>query len=36
MYLFDSNVLVHGVTLVTRNHKHFEPTGAPVLNPFST
>ena len=24
---------VHGLTVVTRNVRHFEPTGAPVLDP---
>ena len=24
----------HGLTVVTRNVRHFEPTGVPVLNPF--
>ena len=27
--------LEHGLTVVTRNVSHFEPTGVPVLNPFS-
>ncbi|MCY4583176.1 MAG: type II toxin-antitoxin system VapC family toxin [Chloroflexi bacterium] len=26
--------LEHGLTVVTRNVRHFEPTGVPVLNPF--
>jgi toxin FitB len=27
--------LDHGLTVVTRNIDHFEPTGVPVLNPFA-
>ena len=29
-----ATALEHGLTVVTRNAKHFEPTGAPALNPF--
>ena len=29
-----ATALEHGLTVVTRNVRHFEPTGAPVLNPF--
>lgn len=29
-----ATALEHGLTVVTRNVKHFEPTGVPVLNPF--
>ena len=29
-----ATALEHGLTLVTRNVKHFEPTGVPVFNPF--
>lgn len=36
MYMMDATALVYGLTAVTRNHKHFEPTGAADLNPFST
>jgi hypothetical protein len=27
--------LEHGLTVVTRNLSHFEPTGVPVINPYS-
>ena len=30
-----ATALEHGLTVVTRNVSHFEPTGVPVLNPFS-
>ena len=29
-----ATALEHGLTVVTRNVKHFEPTGVPTLNPF--
>ena len=29
-----ATALEHGLTVVTRNLKHFEPTGVPVFNPF--
>lgn len=29
-----ATALEHGFTVVTRNVKHFEPTGVPVLDPF--
>lgn len=31
-----ATALLHDLTIVTRNQKHFEPTGARVINPFST
>ena len=31
-----ATALEYGLTVVTRNVKHFEPTGVPVLNPFAT
>ena len=31
--LISATALEHGLTVVTRNVRHFEPTGAPVLNP---
>ncbi|MYH49811.1 MAG: type II toxin-antitoxin system VapC family toxin [Gammaproteobacteria bacterium] len=33
--LIAATALEHGLTVVTRNERHFEPTAAPVLNPFS-
>lgn len=30
-----ATALEHGLTVVTRNTRHFEPTGALILNPFS-
>ncbi len=33
--LIAATALEHGLTVVTRNIRHFEPTGAPVFNPFS-
>lgn len=33
--LIAATALEHGLTVVTRNVRHFEPTGVPVLNPFS-
>jgi len=32
--LIAATALEHGLTVVTRNTRHFHPTGAPVLNPF--
>ena len=32
--LFAATALEHGLTVVTRNVRHFEPTGVPTLNPF--
>ena len=34
--LIAATALQHGLTVVTRNVRHFEPTGAPVLNPFGS
>ncbi len=31
--LIAATALEHGLTVVTRNVRHFEPTGVPVLNP---
>lgn len=33
--LIAATALEHGLTLVTRNVRRFEPTGVPVLNPFT-
>jgi predicted nucleic acid-binding protein len=33
--LIAATALVHGMTIVTRNLADFEPTGVPVLNPWS-
>ncbi len=33
--LIAATALVHGLTVVTRNVRHFEPTGVRVLNPFA-
>jgi toxin FitB len=33
--LIAATALVHNLTIVTRNVKHFEPTGARVFNPFT-
>ncbi len=33
--LIAATALVHNLTIVTRNVKHFEPTGVRVFNPFS-
>ncbi len=33
--LIAATALVHQLTIVTRNVKHFEPTGAQVFNPFA-
>lgn len=32
--LLAATALVRGLTVVTRNVRHFEPTGVPVVNPF--
>ena len=32
--LIAATALEHGLTVVTRNVRHFEPSGVPVLNPF--
>ena len=32
--LIAATALEHGLTVVTRNVRHFEPTGVPTLNPF--
>jgi toxin FitB len=32
--LIAATALTHGLTVVTRNVKHFSPTGAVVINPF--
>ncbi|MDE2824276.1 MAG: type II toxin-antitoxin system VapC family toxin [Chloroflexota bacterium] len=32
--LIAATALVHGLTVVTRNVRHFEPTGVRVVNPF--
>ena len=34
--LIAATALEHGLTVVTRNVRHFEPTGVPVLDPVST
>ncbi len=31
-----ATALEHGLTVVTRNMRHFEPTGVAVLNPFAS
>ena len=31
-----ATALEHGLTVVTRNIRHFHPTGVPVLDPFGT
>ncbi|MEX2366721.1 MAG: type II toxin-antitoxin system VapC family toxin [Pseudohongiellaceae bacterium] len=33
--LIAATAMIHGLTVVTRNTRHFEPTGVAVLNPFS-
>ena len=32
--LIAATALTHGLTVVTRNEKHFVPTGIAVVNPF--
>ena len=32
--LIAASALEHGLTVVTRNTRHFEPAGVPVINPF--
>lgn len=34
--LIAATALAHGLVLVTRNRRHFEPTGCEVLSPWST
>lgn len=34
--LIAATAMIHGLTVVTRNTRHFEPTGVAVLNPFSS
>ena len=34
--LIAATALEHGLTVVTRNVRHFESTGVPVLNPFAS
>ena len=31
-----ATALEHGLTVVTRNVRHFEPTGVPVFNPYDS
>lgn len=33
--LIAATALEYGLTVVTRNHRHFEPTGVAVLDPFT-
>lgn len=33
--LIAATALEHGLTVVTRNTRRFEPTGVPVINPFA-
>jgi predicted nucleic acid-binding protein len=33
--LIAATALIHGLTVVTRNGRHFSATGVPLLNPFS-
>ena len=33
--LIAATALEHGLTVVTRNARHFEPAGVPALNPFA-
>lgn len=33
--LIAATALEHGLAVVTRNTRHFEPTGVPVINPFA-
>ena len=33
--LIAATAMIHGLTVVTRNTRHFEPTGVAILNPFS-
>ncbi len=32
--LIAATALEHGLTVVTRNRRHFEPTNVPILNPY--
>lgn len=34
--LIASTAQVHGLTILTNNVRHFEPTGVPVLDPLAT
>jgi hypothetical protein len=34
--LIAATAMVHGMTLVTRNVRHFEPTGVALLNPWES
>ena len=34
--LVAATALIHGMSVVTRNVKDFEPTGVPVINPWAT
>ena len=34
--LIAATALEHDLTVVTRNTRHFEPTGAKLLNPYET
>lgn len=33
--LIAATAMEHGLTVVTRNTRHFEPTGVPVIDPFT-
>lgn len=33
--LIAATALEHGLTVVTRNVRHFEPTGVPIIDPFN-
>ena len=33
--LIAATALEHGLTVITRNVRHFEPTGVPFINPYS-
>ena len=34
--LIAATALEHGLTVVTRNERHFAPTGVPILNPWTS
>lgn len=34
--LIAATALEHGLTVVTRNVRHFEPTGVPIIDPFNS
>jgi predicted nucleic acid-binding protein len=36
LLLLAATALEHGLTVVTRNQRHFQPTGVPTLNPWSS